>query len=244
MKLSGNTILITGGTSGIGLELAKALHAKNNKVIVLGRNEAKLDAAAETGLHTIQCDLEDQGSIENAVRRIEQEYPDLNFLVNNAGVQHNYLFTEAVTPFRRVQQEIQCNLTGQIILTQMLLPLLRVKERACIINSTSGLGAFPKPDGIVYSAGKAGMRNFTTGLRYALQGTPICVMEFIPPVTATPMTAGRQEAKMQPDELVARILPQIEKERKILTVPAMRIFLWIAFLAPDLAFRILMKKEK
>lgn len=243
MNLSGNTILITGGTSGIGLELAKALQRKNNKVIVAGRDEVKLQAAAELGFQTIKCDLEDPDSIENTVRIIENTYPDLNFLVNNAGVQFNYVFTEVHTPFKRIQQEIQINLTGQIMLTQLLLPVLRTKEQACIINSTSGLGAFPKSDGVVYSAGKAGMRNFTTALRFALKGTPVRVMEFIPPVTATPMTAGRPGDKLQPEVLVAHILPQIEREKRLLTTFKMRLFLWIAFLLPNLAFKILGKSS-
>lgn len=242
MKLSENKVLITGGTSGIGLELAKAFKERGNKVIVLGRDQAKLEAAENLGFQTIQCDLEKQDSIEQAVNFIENNHPDLNVLINNAGVQFNYLFTEAITPFERIRKEIQINLTGQVILTQMLLPLLRTKPEACIINSTSGLAYFAKPDGIVYSASKAGMANFTTGLRYALKGSSVSVMEFIPPVTATPMTAGRDEAKMSPEALVAQIMPQIEKGRKVLTISKLRLFRWIAFLAPNLAFKILTKK--
>lgn len=241
MNLTDQTILITGGTSGIGLELALALLQQGNKVIVTGRNWDKLKAAEQHGLHAIACDLEQQSDLERTVKLIENKYPDLNILVNNAGVQFNYLLTEDAIPFQKIRQEISINLTGQILLTQMLLPVLAEKQNALIINTTSGLGAFPKPDGIVYSAGKAGMRNFTVGLRYALRRTSIQVIEFIPPVTRTGMTAGRKEDKMDPKELISMIIPQIEKGKAVVTTKSIRFFLWIAFLFPDTAFKLLTK---
>ncbi|MEZ5083790.1 MAG: SDR family NAD(P)-dependent oxidoreductase [Bacteroidales bacterium] len=124
-------------------------------------------------------------------------------------------------------------------MTQLLIPQLNNSQKSLIVNTTSGLGAFPKEDGLVYSASKAAMRNFTIGLRYSLKNTPINVLEFIPPVTDTGMTDGRTESKMSAKELVERIIPQLEKERKILTVSKMRIFLLIAFLFPPLAYKIL-----
>ena len=243
MKLSENIILITGGTSGIGYELGKALLKLNNTVILLGRDEEKLNNAQRQGFHTIRCDLADQVDIENAVVKIQNEYSGLNILFNNAGVQFNYLFADTVISFDKIRQEIDVNLTGQAILTQMLIPVLSTAERALIINTTSALGAFPKTDALVYSASKAAMRSFTTGLRYALKSTPVKVLELIPPVTDTGMTAGRDATKMSPEALVAQILPQMAKEKSVLTTPAIRVFLWIAFLFPGMAHKILMKKR-
>ena len=242
MQLTNNVILITGGTSGIGYELGQSLLKRNNKVILLGRNKEKLKKAALNGFYTICCDLNNCDDIEKAVVKIQNDFPDLNILINNAGVQFNYLFSGEIFPLNKIQSEININATGQIILTQLVIPVLSTAKNAMIINTTSGLGAFPKSNGLVYSASKAAMRNFTIGLRGALKDTVIKVLEFIPPVTDTGMTAGRKEKKMSAKELIEKIIPQIEKERKIITVPSMRIFLWIAFLFPSLAQKILAKK--
>ena len=238
MKLSNKTILITGGTSGIGRALGEEL-LKNNKVILMSRNATKLREARLKGFHTIQCDLSKQLEIENVVVEIQNEYSDLDVLFNNAGVQFNYLFTSAVIPLDKVRHEI--NVTGQIILTQLLIPLLMTSEKALIVNTTSGLGAFPKTDGLVYSASKAAMRNFTVGLRYALKNSGIKVVEFIPPVTATGMTADRNEDKMPLDDLMQITLPQLEKGKSLVAPFKMKLFPWIAFLFPSLAHKILSK---
>lgn len=241
MKLTNNTILITGGTLGIGLSLGRALLQLGNTVILLGRNKAKLTELEAEGFETIECDLSEQEHIEKAVIQIQNRFPNINMLFNNAGVQYNYNFTEGVIPLTKISQELNINVTGQLILTQLLIPLLSNAEKAFIVNTTSGLGAYPKDDGLVYSASKAAMRNFTIGLRNVLKDTSIRVLEFIPPVTDTGMTRERNEAKMSADDLIKSILPQLQKEKSILTVTKMRIFPWIAFLLPSLAHKILSK---
>lgn len=210
-------------------------------MILLGRDSAKLIYARNEGFQTIQCDLSKQHDIEKAALEIQNEFPDLDVLFNNAGVQYNYLFTSTVIPLDKIQKEITINLTGQILLTQLLIPILSNSQNALIVNTTSGLGAFPKSDGLVYSASKSGMRNFSQGLKYSLKETGISVIEFIPPVTATNMTLGRDEEKMEVEELIRIIIPQLEKGRELVTTFKMRIFLWIAFLFPDLANKILSK---
>lgn len=241
MKLINKTILITGGTSGIGLELGKELQAKNKRVILLGRNTERLDEAKSHGFETIQCDLSNPNDLEAAVVKIQNEYPDLDVLFNNAGMQYNYLFSESITPQEKIRKEIDVNLSSQIIFTQMLIPIMTNSKDALIVNTTSGLGAYPKEDGLVYSASKAGMRSFTIGLRNSLKNTSIKVVEFIPPVTATAMTQGRDENKMSAADLVKTIIPQIEKGKTIATVSKIRMFLWISFLFPGLAHKTLSK---
>ena len=241
MKLTNNTILITGGTSGIGYVLGQALLKRNNTVILLGRDKEKLAEARKEGFETISCDLSKVEEIEEASITIQNQFPKLNVLFNNAGVQFNYDFIDGVVPPDKISSEISINVTGQILLTQRLISVLHYNKNAFIINTTSGLGAFPKSDGVVYSASKAAMRNFTVALRFGLKSEGIKVLEFIPPVTDTGMTHGRNEAKMSPEELVSQVIPQLEKERKILTVTKMRWFLWIAFLFPRLAHTILSK---
>lgn len=239
MKITNTTILITGGTSGIGYALGEELLKRNNKVILLGKNPAKVEKAKQEGFEGIQCDLSRQQDIESAVVHIQNNYPDLSILFNNAGVQYNYLFTSTLIPLDRIKNEIEVNVTGQIILTQLLVPILSTAKKALIVNTTSGLAAFPKMDALVYSACKAAMGNFTTGLKYALRETNIAVAEFIPPVTATNMTAARDENKMPADELIKVILPQLEKGKSVVTTGKLRVFPWIAFLFPGLAHKIL-----
>ena len=239
MKLSDNTILITGGTSGIGFSLGKALLEMHNTVILLGRNKEKLREAKNLGFETICCDLNKQEDIEEACVRIQNNYPQLNMLFNNAGVQYNYYFTDAVVPMNKIISEIFINVTGQIILTQLLIPILNNNPNATIVNTTSGLGAFPKNDGLVYSVSKAAMRNFTTGLRNSLKKNSIRVIEFIPPVTDTGMTAGRNEQKMSTNNLIRHILPQLRKDKKIVTVFKVRIFLWLSIFMQPLANKII-----
>ena len=241
MELKNKIILITGGTSGIGRVLGERLLAEGNTVILMGRNEEKLAGTRANGFDTIACDLVSKESIETAVTQIQKKYDHLDMLFNNAGVQYNYDFLGTVIPLDKIDHEINTNITGQLLLTQMLIPLLSNAKKAWIINTTSGLGAFPKSDGLVYSASKAALRNFTIGLRYALKVTNIKVLEFIPPVTDTEMTKGRPEQKMSVEVLVNHIWPQLLKERQTLTVPKLRLFLWIAFLFPSLAHKILSK---
>ncbi len=241
MKLTNNTILITGGTSGIGLTLGRALLKLDNTVILLGRDRNKLVAVKKEGFETIACDLANLEEIESATLYIQNHFPAINMLFNNAGVQYNYDFREGIIPLDKISEEININLTGQLILTQFMIPLLSNAEKSIIVNTTSGLGAFPKGNGLVYSASKAAMRNFTTGLRYHLKGSNINVLEFIPPVTNTAMTKGRTEEKMSAEALIERILPQLQKEKRILTITKMKFFLWIAFLIPSLAHKILSK---
>lgn len=243
MKVRDKVILITGGTSGIGWALAKRLIQLENKVIIMGRDSWKLDEAKKKGFHTINCDLGNSQQVEATIRLIQKEFADLDMLFNNAGIQFNYDFTQDRIPVEKIHQEIQVNVTGQLILTQGLLPLLKARKQAWIINTTSGLGMFPKRDGLVYSVSKAAMRNFTIGIRYFLKGSPVKVLEFIPPVTETNMTAGRPGAKMDVEKLVDMALPQIEREFDIITVGKLRIFRWIAFLLPGLAHKILSKNS-
>ncbi|MCB9168412.1 MAG: SDR family NAD(P)-dependent oxidoreductase [Flavobacteriales bacterium] len=243
MRLNDRIIVITGGTSGIGQCLARTLRNKNNEVIVLGRAGEKLDRMADEGFATVPCDLGQAGSIEDAAHQVAQRWPRVDVLFNNAGVQYNYDLTSEVLPIGRIHREIDIDLSGQVLFTQLMLPLLARSDRAVLVNTTSGLGAYPKTDGLVYSAAKAGMRSFTVGLRNALRGTSIRVLELMPPVTDTGMTAARDEQKMDPQAFVEIALPQLERERKIATTRQLRLFLLIARVAPGLARWILEGKH-
>ena len=239
MKLTNQKILITGGTSGIGLELGRQLKKRNNTVILLGRNIKKLESLKEEGFDTIHCDLSNAAAIEVVALQIQNEHSDISVLFNNAGIQYNYHFTDDIIPVGKVAEEIQINLTSQILLTQLLIPLLASRKEALIVNTTSGLASYPKTDGLVYSASKAGLRNFTVGLRDLLTDTPVQVIEFIPPVTDTGMTSSRVEKKQPVSKLVSTVLPKFEGNRHTVTPASLRLFNHISYLWPALARKIL-----
>lgn len=237
MTIQNQTILITGGTSCIGKALALVLN-KHNKVIVTGRSLERLEDMRKSGLSPIAADLCKREDLDKLVLTIEQQYPQLNILINNAGIQYNYHLLEEPDPLQRIQQEIQINLTGTIQLTQRLLPILCTKPSQ-IINVSSALGIVPKKDGIVYSASKAGLRNFTKGLRKILKEQPVKVIEIIPPVTDTRMTAERDEKKMSPEELAALIIKQWSRGHSLITSSKIRLLLAINRAWPGLADRII-----
>jgi len=237
MKLKHRTILITGGTSGIGKALAGELQ-KDNTVIITGRSKEPLEQARRQGLATITCDITKRADIEALVMKLEQEYPELDTLINNAGVQYNYNLLTASGAHQKIQHELDTNLSGAMQLTHLLLPLLSTKPSA-IVNVTSALGAVPKTDGLVYSASKAGLRSFTRGLRKLLRGKDISVVEVIPPVTDTRMTAGREEGKMPAGELVQIILRQWAGGRRLIAPGKIKLLLLIDRFLPGLADKII-----
>jgi len=237
MDIKDRTILITGGTSGIGKALALALY-KTNQVIVTGRSPERLNEMRSLGITAIACDLTQKEDLERILLTLEQEHSELDVLINNAGIQYNYNFTKQTQAFQKIQQEIQTNLIGVIQLTSSLIPLLSTKS-STIINVTSGLGAVPKTDGLIYSCSKAGLRNFHRGLRKSLKGQSIEVIELIPPVTATAMTAEREEAKMTVEELVSIALGQWKAGKSLLAPRKIRLLLLIDRFLPALADRII-----
>ncbi|MCB0273906.1 MAG: SDR family oxidoreductase [Calditrichaeota bacterium] len=205
MKDSGNTILITGGGSGIGLALATFFAEKNNRVIITGRNADKLREACQKHprISAIPCDVSRRENLERLVLQLEREYSDLNVLINNAAVQHNYDLTRESLPFPRIEEEIAVNFEAVVNLSTLLLPLLCAKEEAAIVNLTSGLAFTPKENAAVYCATKAAVHSFTTALRYQLEGSPVRVFELIPPLVETAMTHGRGSGKITPAEVAA-----------------------------------------
>ena len=158
MELTHRTVLITGGTSGIGLEMARQLMSRGNAVIVTGRDPAQIEAAraALPGLHAIRSDVADPDAVTDLHRQVLAEFPDLDILVNNAGVMRNLNLNRAPT-LPDLTQEIDIGLAGPIRMIQQFLPHLKARAGAAIINVTSGLAFTPFPSAPVYSAAKAGL---------------------------------------------------------------------------------------
>ena len=187
MKTTGNTVLITGGTSGIGLEIAAQLEALGNTVIVTGRNAAKLDGlrATHPRLHALQSDAGDPKSIAQLHERITREFPSLNVLINNAGIMRKLNLQDSGADLQDLGQEVETNLLGPVRMVKQFLPLLKAQKEAAIVNVSSGLAFVPYPISPIYSAAKAGLHAFTTALRVQLKNTSVRVIELAPPSTDT-----------------------------------------------------------
>jgi uncharacterized oxidoreductase len=192
MQISGNTILITGGTSGIGRALAEAFYAEGNRVIITGRRQHLLDevAAANPGMKAIALDVEDSAAIDSFAQQLKIEYPDLNVVIHNAGIMR----TESVQNGLVADAEatITTNLLAPIRLTAVLLPLLMKQSQSTIITVSSGLAFVPMAMHPTYCATKAAIHSYTQSLRYQLKNTAVQVLEIIPPYVQTELTGSHQ----------------------------------------------------
>jgi len=193
MKISGNTILITGGGSGIGRALAEALHAKGNKVIIAGRREAVLDAvtAANPGMESMLLDIQDEADIAAFAPQAVERFPSLNVVINNAGIMKPEN-VPATNNLAIAEETIATNLLGPIRLTTALLPHLLKQPRATALTVSSGLAFVPLAATPTYSATKAAIHSWSMGLREQLRNTPVEVIEIAPPYVQTELLGPHQ----------------------------------------------------
>lgn len=196
MKISGNTILITGGTSGIGRALAEALHAKQNKVIIAGRRQHLLDEITKKnpGMEGLQLDVSDSASIHQFKTLVQERFPELNVLINNAGIAKPENYDAAQVETETALAILQTNITSVIQLTAALLPLLKSQPHATLMATTSGLAFVPLPMSPTYSASKAFLHSWLQSLRFQLRNTNVEVLELIPPYVQTEL-GGPQQTK-------------------------------------------------
>ncbi|WP_315817915.1 SDR family oxidoreductase [Paraflavitalea speifideaquila] len=189
MKLSNNTVLITGGTAGIGFAIAKQLTENGNHVIITGRNKERLERAVAQLNHVtgIVSDVSDEKDVNELVARLQQDFPQLNVVINNAGRAFAYSITEkGVDAFSKATEEFHTNYHSVTRLNEKLLPLLEQQPSAAIVNVTS-IAAFA-PNRIIssYSASKAALHSYTQSLRFELASTGnIKVFELMPPLVDT-----------------------------------------------------------
>ena len=195
MNISGNTILVTGGTSGIGRAFAEALHGKGNRVIIAGRRQRLLDEVTgrNPGMAAIAVDMSDSAAIAKFAESVKSQFPELNVLINNAGIAGVEDYTADSIDLTRAYSTIQTNITGVVQLSAALLPTLRAQLQSTLIVTTSGLAFVPFPPGPVYSATKAFMHNWLDALRMQLRKTSVEVLELAPPYVQTEL-GGPQQA--------------------------------------------------
>jgi uncharacterized oxidoreductase len=192
MKMTKNTILITGGASGIGRALAEALQAQGNQVIIAGRRQGLLDEVTEAnpGMKSLRLDIEDALALPRFVKKLLTPYPTLNVVINNAGVMYDE--TVADGDVKTAEAIIATNLLGPIRLTAALLPHLLIQREATLVNVSSGLAFVPLASAPTYSATKAAIHSYTQSLRYQLQGTTVQVVELAPPYVQTELQGAKQ----------------------------------------------------
>jgi uncharacterized oxidoreductase len=220
MKLEQRTVLITGGTSGIGLELARQLQQRGNTLLVTGREQEKLDAAQRLlpGLHTFKSDVSNPQDIEALYHSVSARFPALDTLINNAGIMRNLNLNQA-RDLNDVTHEIEINLSGPVRMIQQFLPHLKTRPSALIVNVSSGLAFVPFPASPVYCATKAAIHSYTQSLRVQLEGTAVTVIELAPPGVETPLFRGefaqetRGQKPMSVEALAARAIAGIEAGR-------------------------------
>ncbi len=216
MKISGNTILITGGTSGIGRALAEALHAKGNKVIIAGRRQALLDEVTgrNAGMIGIAVDVSDSAAIDAFSETVKTRFPELNVLFNNAGIAGHEDYNAERIDLTRAYSTIQTNITGVVQLSAALLPTLRAQAQSTLVVTTSGLAFVPYPPGPVYSATKAFMHNWLDALRVQLRKTTVEVLELAPPYVQTELGGAQQASDpraMPLEEYTSEVMAILEK---------------------------------
>jgi uncharacterized oxidoreductase len=208
-------VLVTGGNSGIGRAFVERLAADGAKVIVCGRNEITLQDLQNQNpaIVPFRCDITVRQEVLALAKSIRDRYGKLDVLINNAGIMEQVdLLDEAVSD-DRIEYEIAVNLTGAIILTRRLLPLLRMGRDPLIVMISSGYALLPATRAPTYSASKAGLHSFAMGLRRQLRSVGIRVVEVLPPLIDTPATRSVQQPKMSTDALVDRVLRDIRNGR-------------------------------
>lgn len=192
MNVTGNTILITGGGSGIGRALAEAFLERGNDVIVAGRNRDKLVdvESANPGIHSYQLDVDDPDAIAAFSRQVVEDFPSLNILINNAGIMRAEAVQEGSTA--TAEATITTNLLGPIRLTSALLPHLMSRPDAAVLTVSSGLAFLPRAAFPTYCATKAAIHSYSQTLRVQLRGTSVKVIELAPPYVQTELTGPQQ----------------------------------------------------
>ncbi len=247
MQLKGKTILITGGTAGIGLEAAKQFLDHGAKVIITGRDQSKLEQAKKTypALTAIKSDIADEADSISLFNQVK-ELGGIDILYNNAGVMiastnmglaNDRHLTEAL-------YEMNVNYTGVIRLNNLFMEMLKSRKESAIINTTSLLAYVPSTTDATYSASKVALRFYTETLRKHLEilNSTVKVFELLPPVVSTEMTASRKGKKITPEVLVSQLIKGILKDKLTIRVGDTKIIYMLNRLFPKLAFNLVNPK--
>lgn len=212
MKTTGNTILITGGTSGIGRALAEALHERGNRVIVAGRRQSLLDeiATSRPGLIGLPLDLDDPASLSRLAEEVRARFPELNVLIANAGISRAEDMTADGWDASAAQAMVETNILGVLRVTAALLPVLKGRPNATIMATSSNLAFVPLAGFPTYCASKAFLHSWLQSLRHQLRNVPVEVLELSPPYVQTELTGSQQASDPRAMPLAAYVAEVIQ----------------------------------
>lgn len=240
MQLQGKTVLVTGGTDGIGGHLIRQLRGKGANVITQGRNPQRCAATRSDGFEVIEADLGNPAGVEAVLTAVSGRPIDV--LINNAGAGVDHDFRDPGTPdLDAADATIFLNLNAPIHLITRLMPVLTVRPEAMIVNVTSGLAIAPRAGGPVYCATKAALRSYSQALRAQLKDTAVHVLEALPPVVETKLTAGRGSRKMPPEECARQIVAGIEGNADEVNVGMVKLLQLVHSISPRLARSIMIR---
>jgi short-subunit dehydrogenase involved in D-alanine esterification of teichoic acids len=235
----GRIVVVTGGTSGIGREFALRLAGQGARVIACARSEQALGElkVACPAIEPIRCDVSQRAEILAFATALGERHGRVDVLINNAGIMEQVDLQDDAVADERIVNEIAVNLTGPILLTRTLLPLLRAGRSPMVVMVTSGYALLPATRAPTYSATKAGLHSFTMALRRQLRGAGIRVVEVLPPLVDTPATRAVRNPKMSPATLVDRVLRDIARGRDEILPGLVGVLPWLMRLAPAYAAR-------
>lgn len=244
MDLKNSTILITGGSSGIGLEMVKQLSEQGSKIIITGRN---LDNLKETKkkfpeVHIFQSDVSKPQDIEELYKAVTRQFSELNIIINNAGLMRLIDVQDQTLDLENINREIATNLSGTVQMTHRFLPHLLRKKSAAIVNVSSAIAFMPFTIAPIYSATKAGIHAYTQALRLQLEETNVKVLEIIPPGVNTNLQNGwviqpKESQMMDVDKMVNIIIKGLSKDKTEIMPPLIRVIKLASRLIPGLLIR-------
>jgi uncharacterized oxidoreductase len=239
MKLQNSTILVTGGTNGIGLEFARQLLDQGANVIVTGRDPDKLNSTKKRfpKIITIQCDVDSAESVVAIFEQVTMLYPDLNIIINNAGIMRSVAIDDKHVNIDNVTDEIETNFSGTVRMVHQFLPHLMTKPSSAIVNITSGLAFIPFTTSPIYCGTKAGVHIYSQALRVQLKETNVKIFEVAPPKTDKPLqTAVPEEPNsraMKVDEMVRVAIKGILRDKMEIRPGLSNVMKWMSRIAPN-----------
>lgn len=240
MKLKNNTVLITGGSSGIGLELSSILMRNGNKVIICGRSKKKLLAAQASApaLVTYQCDLSQKKDCEDFAKWLAENHPTLNVLINNAATVNKIDFFEDQHAIELAETEYQTNLIAPLRLIKMLYPVMITNDSPVVINITTGLVYAPRMIYPFYNSSKSALHSFTQTLRLRLKNDKTRVIEVMFPAVDTPWHKGNPpKIAISTEKAVTEMIKGLEKGKEEIRIGGVKLLYPVSRLAPGFAFR-------
>lgn len=240
MIIKNNTVLITGGSSGIGLELSKEFIQKGNKVIICGKSNEKLLAAKEKlpQIITYQCDLSDKQECNDFAKRIKGNHPDINILINNAAIANKIDFINDENAVELAENEYQTNLIAPIRLIKLLYSTISANKSSAIINITTGLIYAPRVIYPFYNSSKSALHSFTQTLRIRLKDEKTKVIEVMFPAVNTPWHQGTPpKIAISPELAVSEMINGLEKGKSEIRVGGSKTLYLISRLAPSFALK-------